>query len=381
MDTEAAAPATAGHGTMRAAKVRRFGPPDVIVLEETPLPVPGEGEVLVRVKAAGVGPWDAWIRAGRSVLPQPLPLTLGADLSGVVAAVGKGVTAFAVGDAVFGATNPRFTGAYAEYAVASGGMIARKPASLTDADAASVPVIAVTAWQALFEQARLSRGDAVLIHGAAGNVGSFAVQLARAAGLRIAATARPCDLAHVRRLGAGQVIDARAERFEEKVGDVDAVVDLVGGDVQERSYSVLKPGGILVSAVSAPDQDAAKRHGVTARFLVMGVTTKRPEAIAAMLEGRRPAHQCRGGAAAGSGARCARDARPHKPAAAREDRAPCRVMKLRALTNRIRFLSAHNQISNLFHLRCDHLAAGEYRAARACALTAWAEISGVAAAA
>jgi NADPH:quinone reductase-like Zn-dependent oxidoreductase len=284
MDTPTTAPAATGPGTMRAAKVHQFGPPDVIMLEETPRPTPGEGEVLVRVKAAGVGPWDAWIRAGKSVLPQPLPLTLGSDLSGVVAAVGKGVTAFVTGDAVFGVTNPRFTGAYAEYALASNGMIAKKPASLTDAEAASVPVVAVTAWQALFEQAHLSRGDTVLIHGAAGNVGSFAVQFARAAGLRIAATTKPGDVAYVRHLGADQVIDVQADRFEEKVGEVDAVIDLVGGDVQERSYSVLKPNGVLVSAVSAPDQDAAKRHGVTACFFLVEVTTKRLEAIAAMLE-------------------------------------------------------------------------------------------------
>jgi NADPH:quinone reductase-like Zn-dependent oxidoreductase len=284
MNTPTTAPTATGPGAMKAARVHRFGPPDVISLEETPWPTPGSGQVLVQVKAAGVGPWDAWIRAGTSVLPQPLPITLGSDFSGVVAAVGEGVTAFAAGDAVFGATDPPFTGAYAEYATASAGMIARKPASLTDDEAASVPVVAVTAWQALFEQAHLSRGDTVLIHGAAGNVGSYAVQFARAAGLRIAATAKPADVAHLRRLGADQVIDVQSEQFEERVGELDAVVDLVGGELQARSFSVLKPNGVLISAVSEPDQDAAKRHGVTARFFLVEVTTRRLEAIAAMLE-------------------------------------------------------------------------------------------------
>jgi NADPH:quinone reductase-like Zn-dependent oxidoreductase len=149
-----------------------------------------------------------WIRAGKSALPQPLPLTLGADLSGIVEAVGAKVTAFASGDHVFGVTNPRFVGAYAEFAVASADMIAKKPTGLGDIDAASVPVVAVTAWQALFEQADLARGQTVLIHGAAGNVGAYAVQLARQAGLQVIGTAGSDDLAYVRSLGAQQVIDA-----------------------------------------------------------------------------------------------------------------------------------------------------------------------------
>ena len=284
MSTPTTAPAAAGPGTMKAARVHRFGPPDVIVLEDVPRPVPGDGEVLVRVGAAGVGPWDGWIRAGKSALPQPLPLTLGSDLSGVVVEGGGAAAAFAAGDAVFGVTNPRFIGAYAEYAVASAGMVARRPASLTDVEAASVPVVAVTAWQALFDQAHLSRGDAVLIHGAAGNVGSYAVQFARAAGLRIAASGKAADVARLHRLGADQVIDVQGEQFEEKVGQLDAVVDLVGGDLQARSFSVLKPGGVLISTVSEPDQNAAKRHGVTAHFFLVEVTTTRLEAIAAMLE-------------------------------------------------------------------------------------------------
>lgn len=284
MATPTTSPAPSQPDTMKAARVHRFGPPDVIVLEDTPRPAPGEGELLVQVKAAGVGPWDAWIRAGRSALPQPLPLTLGSDLSGVVAAAGKGVAAFAPGDAVFGVTNARFTGAYAEYAVAAAGMIAKRPTSLLDADAASVPVIAVTAWQALFEQAHLSRGNTVLIHGAGGNVGSFAVQFARAAGLHTIATAGADEVDYVRSLGADEVIDFRAERFEEKVDAVDAVIDLVGGEVQERSYSVLKPGGVLVSAVSAPDQAAAERHGVTAHFFLVKVTTEHLARIAEMID-------------------------------------------------------------------------------------------------
>jgi NADPH:quinone reductase-like Zn-dependent oxidoreductase len=267
-----------------ACRIDRFGPPAVITLADIDRPTPGADEVLIRVRAAGVGPWDAWIRAGKSVLPQPLPLTLGSDLSGVITATGPGVTAFRPGDAVFGVTNPSFTGAYAEYAVANAGMIALKPAGIDDIDAASVPVVAITAWQALFDQANLVSGQTVLIHGAAGNVGAYAVQLARQAGLTVYATAGTRDVEYVRCLGAQTVIDYRTSRFEDTVRDADAVIDLVGGDAQTRSFAVLKPGGALISAVSQPDQALATRHGVKAAFFLVSVTTAGLDRIAAMLQ-------------------------------------------------------------------------------------------------
>ena len=266
-----------------ACRVNRFGGPEVISFETIGPLHPGEGEVLVRVKAAGVGPWDGWIRSGHSALPQPLPLTLGSDLAGFVVAVGANVTAFAPGDEIFGVTNARFIGSYADYAIASAAMIARKPASISDIDAASVPVIAVTAWQALFEEAAMLRGQRVLIHGAAGNVGAFAVQFAHGAGLYVIATCGEQDAAHVRGLGADEVLTRGGKPFEDLVHEVDAVVDLVGGDVQQRSFAVLKRGGALISAVSKPDQDAARAHGVKAAFFLVNVTTERLETIAHML--------------------------------------------------------------------------------------------------
>ena len=268
----------------KACRIHQFGGPDIIQLEDMERPTPGPGEVLVRVKAAGVGPWDAWIRAGKSALPQPLPLTLGSDLAGTVEAVGPDVTAFRPGDAVYGVTNPRFVGAYADYALAEAGMIAFQPAGLDSVDAASVPVVAVTAWQALFEQARLTNGQSVLIHGAGGNVGAYTVQLAHEAGLRIIATAGERDLAYVRSLGADRVLDYRVERFEDAAHDMDAVIDLVGGDVQARSFAVLKRGGALISAVSPPDEAQAVAHGVTARFFLVEVTTPRLAEIGGMIE-------------------------------------------------------------------------------------------------
>ena len=270
--------------TMKAARVHAFGAPDVITLETIDRPAPGPGEVVVRVDAAGVGPWDAWIRAGKSVLPQPLPLTLGSDLAGVVEMTGANVTGLRQGDRVFGVTNKRFTGAYAEYAIAEAGMIAPMPDRLDAVEAASIPVIAVTAWQALFERAKLARGQSVLIHGAAGNVGAFAVQLARQAGVTVVATASAKDTGFVRCLGADTVIDYRMDQFASVVRDMDAVIDLVGGETQARSFAVLKRGGRLVSAVSEPDPDLAKQAGVEAGFFLVDVTTDHLRRIAALLE-------------------------------------------------------------------------------------------------
>jgi NADPH:quinone reductase-like Zn-dependent oxidoreductase len=259
---------------MMAWRVNEFGPPNVLSFEHIPRPTPGVGEVLVKVEAIGVGPWDAWIRAGKSALPQPLPLTLGSDLSGEVVAVGPQVSGVRVGDQIFGVTNPRFIGAYAEYALASAAMISKKPNSLNHIKAASVPVVAVTAWQSLFDQAQLQAGQTVLIHGATGNVGAYAVQLAHRAGLQIVATTGTDDISTARDLGAHTVIDFKTVRFEEEVRNVDAVIDLVGGETQERSFQVLRPGGKLISAVSNPDQALAKRHNVEAAFFLVDVKSK-----------------------------------------------------------------------------------------------------------
>jgi NADPH:quinone reductase-like Zn-dependent oxidoreductase len=268
---------------MQAIRVHHFGGLEALVAEDVPRPVPGDGELLLRVKAAGVGPWDAWIRSGRSVLPQPLPLTLGSDVAGVVESVGPGVPRFKVGDAVFGATNPRFIGGYAEYAVASAAMLARMPPRLGFVDAASVPVVACTAWQMVFEHGGVDAGKRVLVLGGAGNVGAYAVQLARRVAREVVATASPDDAGYVRSLGANVVVDARTSRLDE-LTDIDVVLDTIGGDPQERSFAVLKPGGVLVSAVSSPDQQKAARHGVRASFFLVEVSSRRLDDVAALIE-------------------------------------------------------------------------------------------------
>jgi NADPH:quinone reductase-like Zn-dependent oxidoreductase len=207
---------------MKANRIHRFGPPEVIAFEEIARPAPGDGEVLVRVKAAGVGPWDAWMRAGKSVLPQPLPLTLGSDLSGVVEAIGAGAPGFARGDEIFGVTNARFT--------------------------------------------------------------AYAVQLARLERARVIATASADDSDYVRGLRADEVIDFHSVRFEDVASPVDAVIDTVGGTVQKRSFDVLRPGGVLVSAVSRPDPAEAHRLGVRALFVLVDTTTASLSRISRMFD-------------------------------------------------------------------------------------------------
>jgi NADPH:quinone reductase-like Zn-dependent oxidoreductase len=269
---------------MQAIRVHHFGGLDELVAEDVPRPIPGYGEVLLRVKAAGVGPWDAWIRSGRSVISQPLPLTLGSDVAGLVESAGPGVSQFRPGDAVFGATNAQFTGGYAEYAVASAMTLANMPRRLGFIEAASVPVVACTAWQMVFEYGAIDATRRVLVHGAAGNVGAFAVQMAKRVANDVIATAFSDDVPYVRALGADRVIDARQSRFEDALTDVDVVLDTVGGDTQDRSFLVLKRGGVLVSAVSAPDQQKAARGDVRALFFLVEVSSRRLGEIAALID-------------------------------------------------------------------------------------------------
>jgi NADPH:quinone reductase-like Zn-dependent oxidoreductase len=268
----------------KAVQIDRFGGIDSMHYRDVPLAHPAANQVMVRVAAAGVGPWDAWIRAGNSVLPQPLPLTLGSDIAGTVVLTGEGVSGIKMGDPVFGVTNPRFTDAYAEYAIADAGMVARKPSSLSFEEAASVPVIAVTAWQMLFEQAHAKKDDRVLVLGGAGNVGAFAVQLAHRAGAFVLASASRRDADFVKSLGADQVIDVREQSFDEYRRSFDVVIDLIGGDALDRSFDAVKPGGQIVSAVAEPNAERAAAVGISATFMLVRVTTSTLLALSELLE-------------------------------------------------------------------------------------------------
>ncbi len=228
---------------MKAVRIDRYGPPEVVFVEEIPKPMPDKGEVLVRVAAAGVAPWDAIIREGKSKVSQQPPLTLGSDLSGFVEAVGPDVRQFAIGEAVYGVTNPQFCGAQAEFAIALAGMIAPKPPRLNHLEAASAPVVAVAAWQMLFEYAQAKSGDTILITGAAGNVGAYAVEMALDAGMRVVAVARSTDQEMLRALGVEIIIDSSAPGFGSSLPQVDAVLDTVGGETAQQCFSAVKEGG------------------------------------------------------------------------------------------------------------------------------------------
>jgi len=267
---------------MRAIRVHESGGIDTMRLDEIPRPVPGAGEVLVAVKAAGVGPWDRLVREGQSGLGQALPLTLGSDVSGTVAALGADVDVFALGDAVYGATNNQFVGGYAEYALVEAGKIARKPAALDYVTAAGLPVVAVTAWQMLFEYARIAPGQAVLVRGAAGSVGACATQMAKQAGVYGAARVR--DIERVRALGAEPVVESDRVGAQLASRSLDAVIDTIGGDELESTSEALRPNGIIVSVVRAPDEAYLRSKGVRAAYFIVDVTRDRLDKISAMVE-------------------------------------------------------------------------------------------------
>jgi NADPH2:quinone reductase len=258
---------------MKAARIHRYGGPEVVVVEEAPDPEPLAGEVLLRVHAAGVNPVDWKTRSGGGMakkFPPRFPITLGWDVSGVVEAVGPGgVDNLSEGDEVFGLIRfPEPAGTYAEYVTAPADQLATKPSSISHEEAAGVPMVALTAWQALFDAGHLGAGQTVLVHAAAGGVGHMAVQLAVWKGATVAGTASGARADFLKGLGAEQVVDYTQERFEDVAHDLDMVLDSIGGDVMERSLTVLRPDGMLVSLRADPGEKA-EQHGVRAQRVLV----------------------------------------------------------------------------------------------------------------
>ncbi len=248
---------------MKAIRLHEFGGPQVLTYEDAPKPEPKEGEVLIKVAAAGVNPVDAMIESGamEEMAKHTLPLVPGWDAAGTVEMLGPGVTGFTVGDAIFAFADIRRDGTYAEYAVIAAEALCSKPASLDFPAAASIPLAGTTAWQALFEEANLQSGQTILIHGAGGAVGAFAVQFAKVKGATVIATATGDDIAYVRSIGANVVVDYKTEKFEDAAHGVDAVLDTISGETQARSWATLRDGGVLVSTLpgaEAPPEAAAR---------------------------------------------------------------------------------------------------------------------------
>jgi NADPH:quinone reductase-like Zn-dependent oxidoreductase len=261
--------ASATSQTMKAIRIHNYGGPEALQYEDAPRPKPQAGEVLVRVHAAGVNPIDWKVREGhmRDFWPHKFPLILGWDLSGVVEELGRGVSRFKIGDEVYSIPDPTRDGAYADYIVVRELELALKPDSLHHIRAAAVPLAALTAWQSLFDTAQLQPGQRVLIHAGSGGVGHFAVQLAKWKGAYVFATASTKNQDLLRKLGVDEPIDYTQQRFEDVARNIEIVLDTIGGETQERSWSVLKKGGVLVSLVQPPSEEKAKELGVRAAFV------------------------------------------------------------------------------------------------------------------
>lgn len=257
--------------TMKAMQIHDYGGPEVLRLEELERPSPAADEILIRVHAMSVNPVDWKLRSGvaRKHLELPMPCILGGDLSGVVEQLGPSVQGFKVGDAVYALRG--LIGAYAQYVAIKAAMAAPTPKNMNHVEAASVPLVALTAWQGLFEHGGLKPGQTVLVHAAAGGVGMFAVQFAKSKGARVIGSTSAKNADFVRSLGADEIFDYQSAPFEEHLQGVDLVVDVLGGENAERSIGVLKPGGVLVSIVPASSGTAQRAMDAQVKAIPMRV--------------------------------------------------------------------------------------------------------------
>lgn len=279
---------------MKAVRIHKYGWPRVLTYEDAPRPEPKEDELLIRVHATSVNPADWQIRSGRRFkLKKPFSLILGFDVSGVVEAVGSSVTDFQVGDAVYGWVDVREGGAYAEYTAGPATDFAHKPNSLDHIQAAALPVVALTAWQALFDAGELSAGQKVLIHAAAGGVGHIAVQLAKWKGAYVIGTASDHNESFLREIGVDEFINYKATRFETVVRDADVVLEAVNRDIRverrrgetlERSWGVLKKGGVLISICDTSVSKTAAPYGVRGKYIRTQANTKQLTEIAKLVD-------------------------------------------------------------------------------------------------
>jgi NADPH:quinone reductase-like Zn-dependent oxidoreductase len=267
---------------MKAIRIHNFGGPEVLKYEDVPEPQPNPGEIRIKIVASGVNPIDWKIRRGL-IGSFPLPMIMGLDVAGTVDIVGQGEASFQPGDEVF-AKVAIGQGGYAEYTVAHTTEVARKPKSIGFIESAAIPTAGLAAWQSIFDLARLEKGQSVLIHGAAGGVGTFAVQFAKWKGAYVTGTASEKNIEFLRNLGADEVIDYKNQRFEDLVGNVDVVLDTVGGDTFERSWGVLKPGGFLVTTVANIPEGAPEKYGVRAKRIVTQSDGKELAQIAAIID-------------------------------------------------------------------------------------------------
>jgi len=249
--------------TMKAVVANQSGGPEVLKYQDAPKPEPKDDEILVRVIAAGVNPVDSYVRQGRFGKRASGPLIIGYDIAGVVEKTGANAKKFKPGDGVYCYLSITRGGGYAEFAVAKESETARKPKNIDFVEAAAVPLAATTAWQALIDSAKIKKGQTVLIHGGSGGVGSFAIPIAKARGMKVIATASTAHQATLKQLGVDQAIDYTTTKFEDVVKDVDVVLNCVRADALARSYGVVKKGGMIVSITDEPDQSECAKYSIT----------------------------------------------------------------------------------------------------------------------
>lgn len=275
--------------TMKAIVVHAYGGPEVLKYEDIPRPEPKADQMLVKVIAAAVNPVDGMIRSGKfaNYFHTSLPLVAGYDIAGIVEKTGAKVTKFKPGDAVYAYIGLQDGGGYAEFALATEEEASPKPKALSFEQAAAVPLVAMTAWQALIDTAKLSAGQTVLIHGGSGGVGSMAVQIAKARGAKVLATASTSNQDLLKQLGADVVIDYKKTKFEDVAKDVDVVLDSIGEDTLMRSYGVVKKGGFIVSLVARPDQAQLEAHGIRGAGLDVKPDAKELAEITRLIEAKK----------------------------------------------------------------------------------------------
>lgn len=262
---------------MKAARLIAYGGPEAIQVSDVAEPSVGQGQVLVEIHSAGVNPFDWKVQAGylKDFIPLTLPVILGGDLAGVIKELGEGVSNFQVGDEVFGQADFKTGGSFAQLSAIKNDKLAVKPNNLDFAQAASLPLAGSSALQALEDHINLQSSQKILIHGGAGGIGSYAVQIAKNLGAYVATTVSGNDMEYVKELGADQIINYKEEKFEDQVKDYDAVFDLVGGETCARSLKVLRRGGVLVSMVGPIDKEASQNQGVTALSQMTEVTSEK----------------------------------------------------------------------------------------------------------
>jgi len=272
---------------MKAAQINNYGHADAVKVQEASKPVAGDGQVLIEVHASSINPFDSMVREGflKDTIPLNFPVTLGGDISGIITEIGEGVIDFKIGDKVYGQANVvgGASGAFAEFATTKSSQIGKMPANLSYTDSAAIVMTGLSAYQVIYEHMKLQAGQTILIHGGAGGIGSVAIQMVKHLGARVITTASGDGVMFAKDLGADEVIDYRSQKFEDLVTGVDAVFDTVGGETYDKSFNVMKKGGVIVSMTTQPNEELSEKFGVSAIYQSTHTSTEQLDKLAKLI--------------------------------------------------------------------------------------------------